>query len=289
VPGNSHLKRTFAIATAMVLAASNAALYADVQATSRVHYLGNGGVMVEHGQTKILFDPLFRGDYGMFELLPPELERALIAATPPWDGVDAVFISHNHDDHFDPALMLSYIQTHPNIELYAPTQAVEGLRLLAVPPDDGVFDRVHSLALEYGDVPVRTEMNGLLIEAVRIPHAGWPVRNPDIENIAFRITLDDVTTVTHLGDADTDAAHFDASHWDQRRTHLALSPYWFFNTPEGRDILLTRIHADHSVGVHVPKKIPDEPSERPIEFQGADLFTRPGETRDIPAPDLRPE
>jgi L-ascorbate metabolism protein UlaG (beta-lactamase superfamily) len=282
-------KRMLMIAAAMVLGVGNVALCADDHVVSRAHYLGNGGVMVERGDTKILFDPLFREDDGLYESLPPDLERALLAATPPWDGIDAVFISHNHDDHFDPALIMSYMQAHPDIELYAPAQAVYGLHRLEVSPGDGAFDRVHTVSLDYGDPPTRTEMNGLLIEAVRIPHSGWPIRNSNVENIAFRITIDDVTTVTHLGDAHADVAHFDASHWNQRRTHLALPPYWLLNTPEKRDILSMHIHADHSVGLHVPKRIADDPAARPIELQRVDLFTRPGETRDIPVSQIRSE
>jgi L-ascorbate metabolism protein UlaG (beta-lactamase superfamily) len=284
-----NCKRMLVLATAMVFGVGNVALCADDHVVSRAHYLGNGGVMVERGDTKILFDPLFREDYGLYELLPRDLERALFAAAPPWDGIDAVFISHNHDDHFDPALILSYLQAHPDVELYAPAQAVYGLHQLDVPPDDGVFGRVHTVSLDYGDPPTRTEMKGLLIEAVRIPHNGWPIRNSNVENIAFRITIDDVTTVTHLGDAHAEVAHFEASHWNQRRTHLALPPYWLLDTPEKRNILSTHIHADHSVGVHVPSKIADEPAARPIELQGVDLFTRPGETRNIPVSQIRSE
>ena len=289
-PNRSFASCIIAIAAA-VLSVGSVAVRADQHTASRAHYLGNEGVMVEHGATKVLFDPLFRRDYDQYELVPPDIERALLAGTPPWDGIDAVFVSHYHEDHYDPALMLSYLRAHPAIELYAPAQAVEGLRKLVDSPDDDVIERVHGLTLEYGDAPVRTEMDGLLIEAVRIPHSGWPERRADVENIAFRVTLDGITTVTHLGDADADVAHFEqhAGHWEQRRSHLALPPYWFFRLPERREFLIPHIHADHSVGVHVPKEIPDEPSQRPIELQGVDLFTRPGETRNIPLPDERPE
>jgi len=291
VLGKSQFKISLIAVMAIFASYGYTAPVANEHATSRAHYLGNAGVMVEHGATKILFDPLFRQAFDEFELVPPDIERALLAGEPPWDGIDAVFVSHYHEDHYDPVLMLSYLRAHPAIELYAPAQAVDGLREVRASADDGVFDRVHSLAIAYGDAPVRIEMDGLLIEAVHIPHSGWPERRTDVENISFRVTLDDVTTVTHLGDADADVAHFEknAEHWNQRRSQLAMPPYWYFRTQERRDSLIPRIHADHSIGVHVRKAIPDEPSERPIELQGADLFTRPGETRDIPMLDTQPE
>jgi len=273
-----------AIFASVILGSSAAFAQVDVAPTSRAHYLGNAGVMVEHGATRILFDPLFREDFSEYELVPPDMQRALLAGAAPWDGVDAVFVSHYHDDHYDPALMLEYLKAHPGIHLYAPAQAVEGLHKVASPADGGVFERAHGLVLAYGDSPVRIEMDGLLIEALFIPHSGWPGSNTDVENVAFRVTLDGVATVTHLGDADGDVVHFTGStaHWQQRRTHLALPPYWFFYGSDKGSFLLQGLNADHAIGVHVPKDVPDEPSARPRELQDINLFTRPGESRDIP-------
>jgi len=71
------------------------AAYGDNVETWRAHYLENAGVMIERGDTKILFDPFFRSDYGQYDLVPQEMEAALFAGSPPWDGIDAIFISHH--------------------------------------------------------------------------------------------------------------------------------------------------------------------------------------------------
>ena len=106
----------------------------------------------------------------------------------------------------------------------------------------------------------------------------------DIENIAFRVTLDDATTVLHLGDADPRMEHFsgNAEHWNARHTHLALPPFWFFLSPEGRAVVSEHLQPGLVIGVHVPTRMPDDPAKRPSEFAGFDLFTEPGETRSIP-------
>ena len=269
---------------AILLLALSAAAFSHEHVSSRAHYLGNEAVMVERGATKIVFDPLFREDYGQYQRVPADIEAALMAGTPPFDGVDAVFVSHYHDDHFDPALMLDYLEAQPAIELYGPEQAVAGLRAAAEPASIDVFERVHSLTPDYRGSPLSVEVDGLLIEAVHIPHAGWPDSRTDVQNIAFRVTLDGVTTVTHLGDADTDATHFDVDYWSKRPSHLALPPYWFFGTPEARRILDDTIGAAHSVGIHVPTNVPKDAADRKPPLDDADLFTRPGETRDIPGP-----
>jgi L-ascorbate metabolism protein UlaG (beta-lactamase superfamily) len=255
-------------------------------AHSSVQYMANEGLMVVQGETKVVFDPLFRNSYGQYQLLPKEMEAALFAGQPPFDGIDAIFVSHYHGDHFSPVDMLRLLKEQPGIALYAPAQAVTVLRSVAGKQDEMILDRVTTVNLAYKDAPVTLAMEGLIIEAVRIPHSGWPEGRLDVENIAWRVTLNEATTVLHMGDADVDDVHFerDADYWGKRHTHMAFPPYWFFANSNGRRILDNRIKAGHSVGVHVPVSMPENPSQRPPEYRGYDLFTKPGETRDIPVP-----
>jgi L-ascorbate metabolism protein UlaG (beta-lactamase superfamily) len=251
--------------------------------TSIAQYLANEGLMVTHGDTKVVFDPLFRNSYGHYQLLPKDVEEALFAGTPPFDGIDAVFISHYHGDHFSPEDVLRLLKVQPQIRLYAPVQAVEGLRQVATVDDQQVFERVTAVELAYKDAPVHFEMDGLKIGAVRIPHSGWPTGRLDVENISWRVTLDETTTVLHMGDADPNGVHFerDSAYWDQRVTDMAFPPYWFFDSTYGPDVLENLIRAKKNVGIHVPVTIATNPAARSAGLKDKDLFTKPGETRVI--------
>jgi L-ascorbate metabolism protein UlaG (beta-lactamase superfamily) len=246
-------------------------------------YLANAAVLVANGGTKVVFDPLFRNDFGSYERVPDALERALFAGEPPFDGLDAVFISHYHEDHFSAIDVLRLLETRSDLRLYAPAQAVAGMREIAPARLDAVLGRVHAIALQYRDAPVSLEQGPLLIEAVRVPHSGWPARQQHVENIAFRVTLDTETTVVHLGDADASDAHFaaDDAYWSKRRTDLALPPYWFFLSDGGRQVLERRIAAARAIGMHVPADVPSRPTERAAELREHELFTDPGEVRTI--------
>jgi L-ascorbate metabolism protein UlaG (beta-lactamase superfamily) len=253
------------------------------ESDARAHYLANEGVMVVHGETKVLFDPLFNESFGEYRLVPDEMRRAVVAGEPPWDGVDAVFISHYHDDHFSPRDMLAFLRARGDTRLYAPQQAVAAMRNVADRADEVLFERVIAIALEYGDAPQKIEIPSLLIEAARIPHAGWPERQTEVENIAWRITLDNQSTVLHLGDADTDDVHFEeaAKYWDERLPHMAFPPYWYFLSENGLRVLRERLRPAHAVGIHVPVAVPENAADREPGLQHVDLFTRPGETREI--------
>jgi len=249
------------------------------------HYLANEGVLIATGETRIVFDPLFRNDFGTYRLLPEELERALFAGEPPFTGLDAVFISHYHEDHFSPGDVLRLLREREELRLYAPAQAVTQMRRIAGGNDEGddVFSRVTEIRLEYKDAPTVIETGDLIIEAVRIPHTGWPDRQLDVENIAYRVTLDESTTVAHLGDADTSDVHFanDALYWTRRPLDVAFPPYWYFQSEDGRRVLEERLKPRQAVGIHVPVEMTNR-AERPLELADYDLFVSPGETRDIP-------
>ena len=180
--------------------------------------------------------------------------------------------------------MLDYLRAQPEVRVYAPMQAVSGMRRASGSDDEALFERVVGVAIDVGDEPLRFATGGLSIDAVRIPHAGWPNRMTDVENIVFRVTLDDSVTVVHLGDAEPAMGFFrrHTEYWDERVTNLALPPYWFFLSDVGEEVLDAEIDPRHAVGIHVPTAIPDDPSTRAAEAKGYDLFKEPGEVREIP-------
>jgi L-ascorbate metabolism protein UlaG (beta-lactamase superfamily) len=258
------------------------------------YYLANEGVMVSQGETKILFDPLFTNGYGRYELLPSEMKDALFAGKPPFDGIDAIFVSHFHGDHFSPEEMLKFLGLRSKIRLYAPEQAVSAMRKVASDAEGSIFERIESINLTYGDEPITIHQGqqgnqtaslheaSLVVQAAFIPHSGWPKSMLNVQNIAFRVTLDESITALHMGDADTKDAHFQQHdrYW-KHPIHVAFPPYWYFSSANGRFVLENRLKPDHSIGIHVPKEMPDNPEDRPEEYRDFDLFTAPGETRTI--------
>lgn len=248
--------------------------------STAIQYLANEGVMVAGGRAKVLFDPLFDNSYGRYQVVPDEIREGIFAGQPPYDNVDAVFVSHHHGDHFAAADMLRLLREQPGVHVYAPAQAVVAIRAAASADDEALFNRVTGLDLEYGDEPVSIAAGDLTIDAIHVPHSGWPTARTDVQNIAFRITLNGEATVLHLGDADARLVHYEQheAYWEERQIDLALPPYWYFMSDDGLEILENRLNVIHSIGIHVPDELAD-PANLPSELRSADLFTRPGEGR----------
>lgn len=250
------------------------------ESESRIQYLGNEGVAVFHESTTLLFDPLFREDYGRYALVPDRMRNAILDARAPFQSVTAVFVSHHHGDHFHPADVLRLMQRHGNARLYAPKQAISAMRQVADDDRDPVFDRTIPLDLGYDDLPVSIRSDNIVVEAFSVPHSGWPNRHIHVRNIAFRVTVDGQASVVHFGDADPNLIHFERhySQWRYRQVGAALPPYWFFNSRDGNRILSDIVRTKKSIGVHVPASF-SEREHIPQELRGFDLFTEPGETR----------
>lgn len=245
----------------------------------RALYLGNSGVLVTACDVKVVFDAFYSDSYGQYALVPDRMSDDLMAGRPPYDGIDAVFVSHVHGDHFTAAPTLAYLRAHPDVRLFAPRQVAAALAEAAGPQDAEPLARVVAFDLAPGASPVATSVDGIQVEVVAIPHSGG-ADMADIDNLVFRVTLDAVSTVLHLGDAGVEDADFagQQDHWDARHSHVAFPPYWFFVLEGGRSVLDERIRADMAVGVHVPARAIGA-GDAWREQAGADLFTDPGETR----------
>ena len=262
----------------LILLATLSIATTAVQAEAVGTYIANAGVMVRNGDTVVLFDPLFRNSYGLYQLPTTDIERQLIAGTPPYDGVDAIFISHHHGDHFSAPDLLRFMEAHVKTVVYAPMQAAESLLYLV--DDADVAARITGIDIDYGDAAVTIDTDDIRVAALAVPHSGWPDSMTDVQNIAYRVTLDDSVTVMHMGDADTRQRHYGTDNplWAERQIDAAFPPYWYFMSGEGRLILDELLDVELAVGVHVPVELDADTTRR---LQGHDLFRTPGETRSL--------
>jgi len=252
---------------------------AEAHEQSRVTYIGNEGVMVARGGTKVLFDAFYADSYDTYLLVPEAIGDAMLAGVAPYDGIDAVFVSHVHGDHFSPAPMIAYLRAQPEVRLYAPKQVVDVLRKSGLADGDPAMARVVSIDLQPTDRARTLSVDGLEIDVVAIPHEG---DLPGIQNYSWRVTLDGETTVIHLGDAGAVVANFERhrEHFAARTHDAAFPPYWWFEREAGCSVLDNYIRGSQTIGIHFPAGAMGR-GDQVRSRLGVDLFTDPGETREI--------
>ncbi len=240
------------------------------------HHIGNAGVMIKRGDTKILFDPLYRNGYNNYHLVPEAVKADVMAGHAPYDNINAILISHAHADHFDAEDIVLYHQSNPETLIIAPPQAFEAIEKTGK-VTEALRSRFVPMGLDYGADPLTVQFEGLNVEAVRIPHAGGPGRR-EIENLVYRVTLESAATVMHMGDADPALTHYSPyeAHWQAQTTGTAFPPYWFFLSAEGTQIVDQVLNVQETIGVHVPVRIPDD-----LVASGRNFFADPGGVRTL--------
>lgn len=225
--------------------------------STSITYLGNEALFIESGGVKILFDPFFSHDFGIYQQVPEHLIAAIMQNQPPFNDINAIFISHAHRDHFDADMMVKYLAANPEVSFFAAKQAITHIEKLTNKAATIKAKQLHAIQLTVNSRPWTYNNQELKIDAVRIPHAGWPAR-ADVENLVFRVTFKNGHTIMHMGDADPDIQHYlpHKHHWSKTRVNVNFPPYWFFMSAQGRDILFNVLNTDKHIGVHVPTTPP---------------------------------
>ncbi|WP_299194139.1 MBL fold metallo-hydrolase [uncultured Erythrobacter sp.] len=248
----------------------------------------NAGVMAEigpagDGRAKFLFDPLYDDHFGSFEQLTPELIEAIVTGAPPYDAVDAVFVSHAHGDHFSASMLTRMLAEQPGLRLFAPQQAIDRMREDAS-WDESFAARTTGVALENGEAWDGVNVEGYSVDAFRSPHSGWPDRHFNTHNITFRVSApaDEgaVGRVMHLGDADPSSEHYAAleGFLSAKRSGLAMVPFWFYQEGDLGGLVDETLNAQMPVAMHVPVRVPAYLRSGELPY-----FSEVGEVLEIPA------
>jgi L-ascorbate metabolism protein UlaG (beta-lactamase superfamily) len=166
----------------------------------RVSYVGHATVLLELGGCRLLTDPLLRSQIGPLRRVAPAPDRAGL------DGLDAVLISHIHQDHLD----LPSLRRLPHqVPLVGPRGAAGELLRAG-------RREVHELA-----VGESIEFGRVRVAAVPAAHEGrrWP-RGPNAEAIGYLVT--GPSRVYFAGDTGL----FDGMRELAGGLDLALVPIW---------------------------------------------------------------
>jgi L-ascorbate metabolism protein UlaG (beta-lactamase superfamily) len=212
-------------------------------------YVANMGVLVGSGETKVLIDALFDKPNPEYRGPAPEALDKLMNGLAPFDGVDLVLVTHNHPDHFDPALAARYLEAVPGPVLLAPGDAVAEIRK-AAGDWAKIGSRVVSLDLEVGEQDKR-ELAGVPVTAFRTLHSG---DRESPMNLMFLIEIGG-RRVWHEGDSNGKLEVFRAFGLDKIPVDLSIVHYWFPLEPNCARFLQEVLKTDHIVLTHLPVRL----------------------------------
>lgn len=242
--------------------------------TVGVTYIGNTGFMIEAGTSKILVDAVFDEGWDLYLVPSRGTRNDIRSAKGVFSDVDAILVTHWHDDHFDASLVASHLVRNPSCRLLAPVQVVDLLR------DRKEFGRVEAQIIEL--VPgysesIDVEVRDAAITAVGMSHSQYMLdgvdKHRDVENIGYVVTAGGVTLM-HCGDASFDLAEtfIESSRLDERAIDVLFVQAWD-RSPGAARVVNEVIRPGKVIATHLPPADFDQivPAFRGT-FHGAILF-----------------
>lgn len=161
-------------------------------------HVQNDGYLIVAGGKKILIDGLF-----ILDANPPSPERltAMQEALPPFNDLDLILITHDHDDHFEPDLVGQHLLNDSGA-MVVTTDVTADYLASWFEDADQFAERVIGLHLERGGSQT-LEVAGIQLEVYYFSHG-----SPTMPNFGFLFTLDGMTFF-HTGDIVVDDVPLD--------------------------------------------------------------------------------
>ena len=222
-----------------------------------VTYIANEGFLIESGDKKILIDALFKNNAIDFCDVPSEETiRNILTVKPPFDDVDLLLFTHQHIDHFDADLALTYMKNNKNCNLIGPQQVVDQLS-----ESEGykeITERVHSITPPIGHSE-HTNVNGIKLLVLRFQHSSYFAtdvetgkevdRHKNIQNLGFMINLGNYK-ILHIGDSFLqNIDEYKAYRLDKEKIDIAFLLF----DPLRIEAVKTYIKPKNIIMMHLPK------------------------------------
>jgi L-ascorbate metabolism protein UlaG (beta-lactamase superfamily) len=208
-----------------------------------IRYVANSGMLVTLDGRRFLVDAPIRDGIAPYATSSTDERARLEGARAPYDNVDAVLVTHWHEDHFSPEAVAAHLARSPRTILISSPEVVDRLRAAApslpssqvrpvLPPPGGVES---------------VDVGGVAVRVLRIRHN--PARRLPEQHVGFLIGGS--SSVLHVGDADPAADNF-ALLRPLPPPDVALLPFWYVSGVSSRRFVAESIRPRRIVAMHVP-------------------------------------
>jgi L-ascorbate metabolism protein UlaG (beta-lactamase superfamily) len=216
---------------------------ASIGADTHVRYIANAGMLVSVAGRRFLIDAPIRNGIPPYATSSAAERTRLEAGRPPYDTVDAILVTHWHEDHFSAEAVAAHLSSTPRTIFISSPEVVDRLRSAA---PSLPAPRLRAVLPEPGH-SVRVDIAGVPIHVLRIRH-NPAARFPE-QHVGFLIG--GPATVLHAGDADPTADNF-ALLKPLPPVDLAFLPFWYLADDTNRRFVADAIRPRRIVAMHIP-------------------------------------
>ena len=208
-----------------------------------LRYIANAGVMVTLAEGRVLIDAPIRDGIPPYATSSDAERMKLERALPPYDAVDALLITHWHEDHFSAEAVAAHLGHNSRAVLVSSPEVVARVKAVAPSLPEGRFRAV----LPSPGTSQLVTVGKLPIHVLRIRHN--PTRRLPEQHLGFLVGA--ARTVLHTGDADPQADNFEVLR-RLPRVDTAVVPFWYLLEAAQRTFVADAIAPNSMVAMHVP-------------------------------------
>jgi len=213
-------------------------------------YIANAGVLIKLADKKILIDALSRSDVPLFRSTPDGAYHQMLNREPPYDGIDFMLITHDHSDHYNQEMVISFLEKTPETFLVASEGIISRIRKQAPGLNSNRFYAMDP-ALRKSET---LTIDGVNIRAMSMQHDGEEF--VDVNNMAFLV--DAGKKVLHLGDAAPTLENFLPFFLLDDEVDLLLANFPYAGVPKARKIVRGCIGPKEMAVLHLPDPDKDQ-------------------------------
>ena len=236
-----------------------AGVRAAIQDAPALRYVANAGVMVTVEGRRFLIDAPIRDGIPPYATSPADERARLEGAGAPYDAVDAILITHWHEDHFSPDAVAAHLTRNARAVLISSPEVVARVRAVAA---DLPVQRLRGILPAPGQSEAVT-VGSVTVRVLRIRHN--PTRRLPEQHVGFLIG--EAAPVLHVGDADPAADNFGLLR-SLPKVDVALLPFWYVLDAGSRRLVADAIGPRRIVAIHLP---PADAADVARKLRGADV------------------
>ncbi|MCP5050538.1 MAG: hypothetical protein GY940_25460 [bacterium] len=242
-----------------------------------VTYIANAGFIITADIQKVMIDSLFRYGYGQFPVPTQDVLNKMGKDEPPFNGIKFLLVSHNHPDHYDTAMVETYLMKNTSVILVSPSQVNQDLEI-----DGTAFSKIKVRSVSV--TPPLNSSTKLAVKDLKMNILRTNHGTLEVENLAFLMDLKG-RKVLYLGDAamKDNVQIFKRMGLGQLGIDVAFVHYYEFLKPAARTVLKENIKAKHLVLMHIlPSdltKVMVEIQKNKNDFPSVTVFKKPLENK----------
>jgi L-ascorbate metabolism protein UlaG (beta-lactamase superfamily) len=254
-----------------------------------ITYVANDGYLISSAAKKVLIDALFTEGYGFFITPSKEIINSMLKAEKPFDNVNLCLLTHHHDDHLNPELLIDYLTQQKSVHLVTSKTSLDFIDQKKKIPAL-LKDRIHEITPPLFKSLSETG-NGISVKSTALKHMARMKDGVDLNtgyfNTSFLVDMDGIK-VFHAGDINLDSFQEyvkQNGEWDDKVDVAFLYFQNFENGETDLSYIIETLYPKYIVVMHLPPSYMAEWTPKieklRTKFPNFLLFTKEGETQTL--------